>query len=345
MIRLVSLLEYPSIALHAGQPFAARGCSFDWDSIDLNGEHINDKASSFYEGVLRDARDEINWQPDRINGTLVAFRLVNGRPLLVGNIPSHVYKSPGLGRRRIKDFLGSGQKVNRVIGHAANGFLMQHAILHGTVNMNSQILGACEAIETGASANTHLLTIKKATHHIRSIASSARVLSPDWKPDLARSPLNSIHQNIRMQIGLWQSEFDRRKLTAALGTCHQQIHMDSDILSTVLMNIFSNASKYCQSSSTLNISFEQSAGNFLVHFDMTSRNIDPDEVGKICRAGERGKGANADGEGMGLAVVQHAMQAYGGDVSITAGQPDYPRGYTSNRFTLSFPSSLVRGAS
>ncbi len=342
MIRLVTLLEFPVVAGYLGQTFGARGCVYDWPALATRGEYLTTAYSGFYEAMLRGANGAPAWRRDP-GGDFACSLVTDDVAVVAASVPCHLLESKTHAKRRVMRFLRASARAQHVIARNAATYLLNKAAVHGLVNMNGQILGNCEAIEAGAPEAKHLTSIKKSCHHLTALVASTAILSPEWSPDLSRNPLNRLHQALTMQKSLWQFEFTEKALRAVIDECYAQVHMAPDVLSTIFFNLFANAAKYAVRGTDVHISFSENAEFYTVMFGMQSANIFPDEVERIRWPGERGRLAVADGEGIGLAVIDRALRAYGGRLRINAGLPDsLGPGSANNEFAVDFDLAKVR---
>jgi len=341
-IQLVALSEYPLVGAYAGRPFASHGVVVDWPAEKVRGRWLSDDMAKFYAELLEEPPSQTEWRMDpagRFGRRLVSTSM----PIAIGAIPGKWMKRPTNELRRIRRLEKRVHRYWRLFEHSAAREFAQQALFHGLVNANGQIRGAADALRGGDRNEKHLINIEKACFQVSSILSSAKILSPEWKAPKS-APFHQIHPSVTAQMKRWVPEFRDRGLRMELGRCHSRIEMESDVLGTVLDNIFSNIYKYAQRCTLIQVIFVVGPRTGLdVVFEMTSQAIVSSDPRSILALGARFSSGNVSGTGVGLALVDRAMTVYGGSVEVIAGSPDptAPE-FAKNVFVLKFPKSRTQ---
>ena len=120
-----------------------------------------------------------------------------------------------------------------------------------------------------------------------------------------------------------------------------RVNVDRELLNLVLYNIFDNTRKYILINSEIHANWNKEAEELIV--SMTSLAVNPSECGKIFQKnyrGQRAKECVEDGKGLGLFVVERAMELMGGsarfDHRVDKDQTYEGNLYRENYFHLKF---------
>ncbi len=345
MIRLVGLLEFPCVALYENQAFACPGTRFTWPSDVVKDNALSGAYAQFYEQLIED-QDNVETVEDPRGLLAFSSLSASGEKVVIGAVPKHKVRSQCLTKKRIKAFMKRSKDLAKVIRTNAAGEVSKQGIIHGVVNVNSLILGACEVLEgrrADLASDTYFLKIKKGVFQMRALVLTTSILDPNWSVDSRNESWCSVHPTHLMNIKVFEQDLKDCRLKYDMGACYREVRIDPDFFNAVIINLLSNATKYAKPESTIDISFTSQGSDFLIRWEMTSREIDKSEVSVIVRPGRRGKCTDADGSGLGLALVDKVMRSCGGEFKINAGTADQEgSGYSRNTFILRFPRNRVR---
>ena len=346
-IPIVTILEYPTVVLFDGFPFAADGFRYSWHNESVTNCNLSGQYVEHLFAVLENefSADKFIFDPfGRVTWTL---EVSEGCRIAICSLPKQVLSSGDKERKRVQRYAKDATRLSTVLTNCAVQYLTSRATAHQVPNLNGIIIGACDTIDAGVPPEKSVLTIRKACFQLRALMVATKVMATSWRPNLDSNPLNHFHRTLTMLRNTWKDEFDNRGVRIVISENQSQVHMDSEIFSMIFTNLFSNISKYAKQNSQVAISFVEQDSHYGVEFAMTSSNIYPDETSNIFAPNYRGRTAIASGKpgfGLGLAIVRRAMRAYGGQIDVVSGDPDSEgSGFAKNSFRVLFCRKDVRG--
>lgn len=344
-IPIVTVLEYPTVILFEGFPFAADGFRYSWPDASVRNCSLFGQCVDHLFSALGDEFSDKEFSPDPYGRMTFTFE-GSGFRMAVCSLPKQVLKAGDIERSRIQRYVSAANRLSDVLTNCAVQFLNSKATTHQVPNLNGIILGACDTIDTGVPPAKSVLTIRKACFQLRALMVATKIMAPSWCPNLDSNPLNHFHQTLTMLKNTWKDELDKRNIRISISENQSQVHMDSGIFSMIFTNLFSNISKYAKQNSGVAISFAEQDSFYCVEFLMTSLNIYPDEATNIFAPNYRGRAAIASvkpGFGLGLAIVRRAVRGYGGQIEVVPGIPDSEgTGFAQNLFRVLFCGKDVR---
>jgi signal transduction histidine kinase len=108
----------------------------------------------------------------------------------------------------------------------------------------------------------------------------------------------------------------RRTVISLLSSEDYEVAVGCDQMTQVLINILENAVKHGREAGRIFVSLEAKAHELEVRVDDDGAGVPPDERAAIFVATRRGSGAQADGRGLGLAVVRLLLERAGGGAAV-----------------------------
>jgi two-component system sensor histidine kinase BaeS len=116
------------------------------------------------------------------------------------------------------------------------------------------------------------------------------------------------------------------------------VRADGDRIHQAVVNLLTNAARYCRPGDQVSVEARVSAGVAMVRVADTGPGIDPEDLPHVFERLRRGHGsASVAGSGIGLAVVRELVTAHGGTVSAQS-----PPGQGA-RFTIELPLAVPDG--
>jgi len=112
----------------------------------------------------------------------------------------------------------------------------------------------------------------------------------------------------------------RRTVISLLSSEDYEVAVGCDQMTQVLINILENAVKHGHEAGRVFVSLEAKANELEVRVDDDGAGVPLDERAAIFAPANRGSGAQADGRGLGLAVVRLLLERAGGDVAVGESQ-------------------------
>ena len=118
--------------------------------------------------------------------------------------------------------------------------------------------------------------------------------------------------------------------------------IDYDTVRLAIYHILSNAVKYIAPNSCLQteILLDEDNSNVIVNFKMQSLYIKPEELNMVFMdhySGETVRQLNLQGSGLGMGLIQKAIQLNGGDFTVIPGRKFKKSSFADNIFRLILP--------
>ncbi|MBI4676322.1 MAG: response regulator [Elusimicrobia bacterium] len=95
-----------------------------------------------------------------------------------------------------------------------------------------------------------------------------------------------------------------------------QGNIDAEALTEIIENLVANAVKFCQAGDTVTVTIDRADGRLVLKVSDTGPGIPEDDQKHLFQRFHRGKGAQAEGSGYGLAIVKTLAEIHGGGVKL-----------------------------
>lgn len=130
----------------------------------------------------------------------------------------------------------------------------------------------------------------------------------------------NLSEQIRDCILLLEKKWTEKRLDLVLNMDEFEITANEDMLKHVWMNLIDNAIKFSLYDGELKIDISNSDGFIKVDIENGGKTISEADEEKIFTKFYRGKReSSAEGNGIGLSIVKHAVELHGGKVTVNSG--------------------------
>jgi len=148
---------------------------------------------------------------------------------------------------------------------------------------------------------------------------------------------------VRELLQSFKTKWADKKLTARveLPTAPLLIATEADSLNRILQELLTNASKYSNSNTPIDLKVDEQADRVIFSLTNMSSNISPEEASQLFDKFHRGRGITQraiQGTGLGLALVKRLVQHLHGTIDIDVSRcPDSQLNISKICFTLTLP--------
>ena len=127
----------------------------------------------------------------------------------------------------------------------------------------------------------------------------------------------NLSEQIRGCVLLLEEKWTRKSLELGLGFDEYEISANEDMLRQVWINLLDNAVKFAEDYGTVGITIRQAAGTTQVSISNTGSTIAPEDRDRIFhKFFQADESHSAEGNGIGLAIVQKIVDLHNGRVTI-----------------------------
>lgn len=159
---------------------------------------------------------------------------------------------------------------------------------------------------------------------------------------------HKIHQVVLSALNSFDRELGGKDISIVVEKSQEEVKIDYEVLSAVLVNLFDNAKKYIRPDTELHINFDSDNDRVYVDLSMVSLKVEDEEVEKIWEQGFSGshpEKINRDGQGLGLHIATHLLEMINADIelikdvdqNLRASGPDIE--FQHNIFRLTLPKA------
>ena len=118
---------------------------------------------------------------------------------------------------------------------------------------------------------------------------------------------HSIHKVISLSLSSFWLDFLQKDISVYIENCNSKLYFNYESISSILCNIFDNATKYIANKTSLNISFKENETHFFVIFDMISLRVKEEEKKRLFEEGfssEYSEKLGYAGSGIGMSIIK-----------------------------------------
>ena len=132
--------------------------------------------------------------------------------------------------------------------------------------------------------------------------------------------LHSIHKLIRATLSAFWDSFLEKHINIEIENCYDEVYVDYETMTVVLVHLIENCSKYVCPKTTLNITFKREEYNTLkTTFQMLSLKIEESEKDEIYKEGYSGRlscDLSLNGSGTGLYIIKEFINLNRGTFKV-----------------------------